>query len=1134
MAVAASGWHTAAYGPYAQIQMRAIEYGVNNSTNVSRVRLEARIYYPGGRSTSNQFPQTLTMSITGHGEVYTNTGITYSLSTSSRYSSVYTGYSTDIAHDNASGSKTVKVNLWITDGQGDSGGINFNYALTTIPRKPSTPTISSITSVTDSSGKANWSRGGIAINQIAWRTRNGSWQYINTTATSGSFSIGGLSPGTYYNIDMQTKSSASGLWSSTASRGMTTLNRSSVSNFKVSAKYGTYNQLVMDYTSSQSGGSTTVQYKIDNGAWTTMPSNKTLTGLGEGVGYTVYARALNSSGVYSAQTSAWVRTHSRPSGTVSLTQPNRTTFRVASSGLANTTTTNYKIGSGSWVLFNGSATFSVTPTTNYSVTMEMYSSTTGLYSTVTTSRWSNGISSLSSISLKPKMGTYDQVDVSYNQTQTGGTTSVQYNIDNGVWIAVPSSKVLSGLAEGRNYAFRLRAVNNSGEINEYGPYYVAPYQRPAGELVLSQTNKISMTIQSRSLARHEGTRYQIDAGPWIEFTDSATVSVNPGQTYSVGMQIYNNSNGLTTTTSRRSISIDALAQVQSLTRTDDLRNKASFNLVISNGPISGFEWRLGSGAWSRVTTTQMGHELIVTNLVSNTEYTLSVRALDSQSKRNGPERKTTFTTATFVGPVATYQRLLTGIKATYTFRDSGKMLSNVDNVSFNPKVYQTGEVLEILYTRNGSMTQDTSYLISAIFKDEYGPLQRSVSSSERTLQIPLPFVDIRVNPTIKSLELVKDRPEIRMTFPTGDYERTIVFTLSTTPEVHTRTVVMTEGNTNRTTTLTYNDLINLVKGTVTNISSIKGVVSYKEEGRLSPSQHEFTVNLPLENSLLKMPLSNNITLDYTAVGDVLLNELLDHSINQVIVKTPQILGLLGSDITKITYNFNNENKIASTQTGSGTVVTFGSYKDSVSNTTVTITAQDSRGLVNSVSKQVVYRDYKPPVLEVRGMERVGGFGKKVVAIGTNISYFKPRVKVGSQPNKIKAINVNYYVGGSDVQHYFGQLLDPTTIVDNAYIAEIELVADSPSAQKLFLENQGYRITLSMTDSFYERSGVLSFVDEIIIPTGKPLLFIDKENSQVGIGTTNPYGALHVEGDTYTTKIFSMNGIFFRDSDVEDI
>lgn len=145
---------TASYGRYVTLKVTATEVEVNTANNTSKVRVQSSIYYGGGTRATNNYPQTLSVSVNGS-SIGNQTGITYSLS-SGGTKTLNTYTSGAITH-NADGSKSVNVTVKITDNKGDTGTISQTLTLTKIARA-STPTLSASSVAIGSSVTINTNR----------------------------------------------------------------------------------------------------------------------------------------------------------------------------------------------------------------------------------------------------------------------------------------------------------------------------------------------------------------------------------------------------------------------------------------------------------------------------------------------------------------------------------------------------------------------------------------------------------------------------------------------------------------------------------------------------------------------------------------------------------------------------------------------------------------------------------------------------------------------------------------------------------------------------------------------------------------------------------------------------------------
>lgn len=174
---------TASYGRYIMLKVTATEINVNTANNTSQVRVQTSLYYGGGTTAVNGYPQTLTVSVNGS-NIGTQTGITYNLA-SGATKTLNTYTSGAIAH-NADGSKSVNVTVSITDNKGDNGKISQTLTLTKIARA-STPTLSASSVAIGSVVTINTNRASSSFTHTATFKFGSITKTITTKNTNDSF-----------------------------------------------------------------------------------------------------------------------------------------------------------------------------------------------------------------------------------------------------------------------------------------------------------------------------------------------------------------------------------------------------------------------------------------------------------------------------------------------------------------------------------------------------------------------------------------------------------------------------------------------------------------------------------------------------------------------------------------------------------------------------------------------------------------------------------------------------------------------------------------------------------------------------------------------------------------------------------
>ena len=239
-------------------------------------------------------------------------------------------------------------------------------------------------------------------------------------------------------------------------------------------------------------------------------------------------------------------------------------------------------------------------------------------------------------------------------------TGYQYQVDQGDWkdagAAAARSVVVTGLENGRQYTFAVRAVNGIGpgavEMVEATPRpgAIAP-TAPRGLTVAPRDTTATLTW---SLPANDGGsdvtgyEYQVDQGDWNDAGAAAARSV-----VVTGLE-----NGRSYTFSLRSVNgtgPGAVATVQTTPRLGAIAPSAPRNLAAEPGDaqatltwsapaddggsaVTGYEYQVDQGDWINAGATA-ARSVVVSGLENGRQYTFAVRAVNRV--RPGPAAKVT-------------------------------------------------------------------------------------------------------------------------------------------------------------------------------------------------------------------------------------------------------------------------------------------------------------------------------------------------------------------------------------------------------------------------------------------------------------------------------------------------------------
>lgn len=179
----------------------------------------------------------------------------------------------------------------------------------------------------------------------------------------------------------------------------------------------------------------------------------------------------------------------------------------------------------------------------------------------------------------------------------------------------------------------------------------------------------------------------------------------------------------------------------------------------------------------------------------------------------------------------------------------------------------------------------------------------------------------------------------------------------------------------------------------------------------------------------------------------------------------------------------------------------------------TIIATDQRGLTNSVTKQITFYPYKQPSASITA-ERVNNYGTNV-----NINYGYEYSKLNGK-NGIKLYYKKTQNGTTSTSYLYGSSTSFATVSAEKGTASKALTGIS--------NDYGATFTIYIQDKF----GSVILADQAKIERGQPILFVDEEQSGVGVGCFPTGQGLHASRFSIGGRIEivydeTLNAIVFR-------
>lgn len=278
-----------------------------------------------------------------------------------------------------------------------------------------------------------------------------------------------------------------------------------------------------------------------------------------------------------------------------------------------------------------------------------------------------------------------------------------------------------------------------------------------------------------------------------------------------------------------------------------------------------------------------------------------------------------------------------------------------------------------------------------------------------------------------------------------------------------------------------NCVYSVICSAVSSTKTTTGTYSYKIIGNEKPT---FT-----ESQVSTYDASTEVTgvTGQTAAGGWLVQSLSKMKLTINTAATPKNNATISS--YKVT--FNNETKTLSVGTTGGTW----NALNASGNQTATVTVTDSRGLVTSVTKTIVYKPYKVPSITLTG-GRQNNYGETVNLTATYTS--------SSVETKNK-ITITWSGAGQS-----GTLVSAGAAGNGSKNTSVTGVDN----------NTAYNFTAVITDSFGKTANAT-----LPISIGMPIMFVDSAQLGVGVNTFPQGQGLWVDGQGNMTGGLTIGGNF---------
>ena len=413
------------------------------------------------------------------------------------------------------------------------------------------------------------------------------------------------------------------------------------------------------------------QYSVDSGVWTSLSpidatSPITISGLTNGITYSIRLRAVNSagSGLGTASAAVSVTPLGVPAAPTSLvaTPGNggaSISFTAGSNNGSAISNYQYSVDGGEWIAISPAVTASPVAVTGlangatYAIRLRAINNVgdgLGAASNPVSVTPLSVPSAPTSLVATPGNRS---ATIAFTAGSDNGSviTNYQYSLNSGSWIALSpagstSPITISGLTNGSVYSVRLRAINGAGDglgaVSE--PVTVTPAGVPSAptSLVATPGNgsaTIAFTAGSDNGSAITNYEYSLDSGSWIALspTDSTSPITISGLTadisYSIRLRATNSAgSGLGVASAAVRVTPVGVPKAPRSLRATPSNGGASISFTAgsNNGSaISNYQYSVDGGGWIAISPADTTSPVAITGLANGATYSIRLRAINN-------------------------------------------------------------------------------------------------------------------------------------------------------------------------------------------------------------------------------------------------------------------------------------------------------------------------------------------------------------------------------------------------------------------------------------------------------------------------------------------------------------------------